>query len=176
MTESTPARTTPDNPAPAHGCMIDGKPAMPILISEHTALVTRTAELEAALGSILALADECEARGHGSGHPLTVTRVRAILPEPGPATTQAGNGAEPAPSWTPPPPGNRREQLPDDVLAAIRPGPYLSTACHAAFLCETSEPTDVLAGWSERLHARCRINNKFTGKRCICRCHAEETL
>lgn len=83
--------------------------------------------------------------------------------------------AEPQPhDWTPPPPGSTREQLPDDVLAAIRPGPYLSTACHAAFLCETSEPTDALAGWPQRLHARCRINNKFTGRRCICGCHAVE--
>lgn len=78
------------------------------------------------------------------------------------------------PAWTPPPPGSTREQLPDVVLAAIRPGPYLSTACHAAFLCETSEPTEELAGWPQRLHARCRINNKFTGKTCVCGCHNTE--
>ena len=76
-------------------------------------------------------------------------------------------------AWTPPPPGDRREQLPDEVLAAIRPGPYLSTACHAAFLCETTEPSEALAGWPERLHARCRLNNKFTGKPCVCSCHEQ---
>jgi hypothetical protein len=31
-----------------HGCTIDGQPAMPILISEHTQLVTRLAEAESA--------------------------------------------------------------------------------------------------------------------------------
>lgn len=35
------------DPAPAHGCMIDGQPAMPILISEYNALVARAAEAEA---------------------------------------------------------------------------------------------------------------------------------
>lgn len=75
--------------------------------------------------------------------------------------------------WTPPPPGDRREQLPDEVLAAISPTAYLSTACHTAFLCETTEPAAVLDGWSERLHARCRTNNKFTGKLCVCGCHRQ---
>ena len=76
--------------------------------------------------------------------------------------------------WTPPPPGDRREQLPDEVLAAIRPGPYLSTACHAAFLVETTEPTEALIGWPERLHARCRLQNKFTGKPCVCSCPVDQ--
>lgn len=82
---------------------------------------------------------------------------------------------EPA-AWTPPPPGDRREQLPDHILAAIRPTPYLSTACHAAFLCETTEPTEALTGWPERLHARCRLQNKFTGKPCVCRCHGSAAV
>lgn len=56
MTESTPARTTPDNPA--HGCMIDGQPAMPILISEYNALVARAARADARLDRIQTLADE----------------------------------------------------------------------------------------------------------------------
>ena len=78
------------------------------------------------------------------------------------------------PAWTPPPPGDTREQLPDEVLAAIRPGPYLSTACHAAFLCETTEPTEVLEGWPQRLHARCRIHHQVTGRRCVCGGHDTE--
>jgi len=32
---------------PVHGCTIGGEPAMPILISEHTQLITRLAEAEA---------------------------------------------------------------------------------------------------------------------------------
>ena len=46
---------------PAHGCTIDGQPAMPILISEHTRLVTRLAEAEHLAATILRiqhLADE----------------------------------------------------------------------------------------------------------------------
>jgi hypothetical protein len=34
-------------PVPAHGCMIDGQPAMPILISEYNQLVAQVAEAEA---------------------------------------------------------------------------------------------------------------------------------
>lgn len=75
------------------------------------------------------------------------------------------------------PPGSTREQLPADVLAAIRPGPYLSTACEAADLLADAIPdrldlADGLARHAERLHARCRINNKFTGALCVCGCHA----
>lgn len=36
-------------PTPVHGCTIDGQPAMPILVSEYNALVTRATEAEARL-------------------------------------------------------------------------------------------------------------------------------
>lgn len=80
--------------------------------------------------------------------------------------------------WTPPPPGDTREQLPDHLLAAIDVPPYLSTACETARALQTATDTHPgrageLGEWQERLHARCRINNKFTGQLCICRCHQE---
>ncbi|MEU3283364.1 hypothetical protein, partial [Streptomyces antibioticus] len=118
-------------------------------------LLTRTNDernqLRAALARVAALAEQYPAG-------IDTALIHAAL-DPSAASP---------PAWTPPPPGDTREQLPPAVLAAIRPGPYLSTACHAAFLCETSEPSDVLAAWPQRLHARCRINNKFTGQNCIC--------
>ncbi|WP_405883601.1 hypothetical protein OG747_36470 [Streptomyces sp. NBC_01384] len=78
--------------------------------------------------------------------------------------------------WTPPPPGDRREQLPDDVLALIDIPPYTSTACETAALLDTAGSTrqdqaDGLYAWAERLHSRCRLNNKFTGVLCRCGCH-----
>lgn len=80
--------------------------------------------------------------------------------------------------WTPPPPGDTREQLPAHVLALIDVPPYLSTACETAGALETAAcvhraQADELAVWQERLHARCRINNKFTGQLCGCGCHGE---
>lgn len=80
MTESTPARTTPDNPA--HGCMIDGQPAMPILISEYNALVARVARADARLDRIQTLADE-----HPAG--IDTALIHEALDKPGPAATQA---------------------------------------------------------------------------------------
>ena len=78
--------------------------------------------------------------------------------------------------WTPPPPGDTREQLPDDVLALIDVPPYTSTACETAQALEAATETNSrqageLAEWQDRLHARCRINNKFTGAVCSCGCH-----
>lgn len=128
----------------------------------------RAEKAEGALREVLARLLPVHASGKVIGYepPLpikaaAVDRWRTVLdeerPEPG--------------AWTPPPPGSTAEQLPVEVLDAIRPGPYLSTACHAAFLCETTEPTEALTGWSQRLHSRCRINNKFTGALCVCSCH-----
>ena len=81
-------------------------------------------------------------------------------------------------AWTPPPPGDTREQLPDRLLALIDVPPYLSTACQTARECERavdvhSEHGQDLRQAAARLHARCRINNKFTGQLCICGCHEE---
>jgi hypothetical protein len=53
----------------------------------------RAERAEAAVARVRALVDECEDDGRGSGHPLTVTRLRDALGEPDPAATQP---AEPA--------------------------------------------------------------------------------
>ncbi|QCX81206.1 hypothetical protein C9F11_38115 [Streptomyces sp. YIM 121038] len=78
--------------------------------------------------------------------------------------------------WTPPPPGNPREQLPDNILALIDIPLYLSTACEAAGrLTEAIEihpgRADELRQWADRMHAHCRINNKYTGQICQCPHH-----
>ena len=77
--------------------------------------------------------------------------------------------------WTPPPPGDRREQLPDDVLALIDIPPYTSTACETAAACEDGYQRNThwigLLQRAEQLHQRCRLNNKFTGAICRCPCH-----
>lgn len=90
----------------------------------------------------------------------------------------------PAPAWTPPPPGDKREQLPDTMLALIRDQmpDYLSTACQtadtlglAACYPGSGVPRpeyDEIREHAERLHDRCRINQKFTGQLCACGCHA----
>lgn len=77
---------------------------------------------------------------------------------------------EPA-AWTPPPPGDRREQLPDAILALIDIPPYTSTACETAELLATAitrHPghADELRQWEQRQRQRCRINNKYTGVNC----------
>lgn len=78
--------------------------------------------------------------------------------------------------WTPPPPGDRREQLPDHLLDAIDIPPYTSTACQTADLLAEAIPGRLdLAGelgeQADRLHTRCRLQNKFTGVACRCGCH-----
>ncbi|MGW7688882.1 hypothetical protein ACWGMA_08300 [Streptomyces asiaticus] len=79
-------------------------------------------------------------------------------------------------AFAPPSPGSTGEQLPDDILALIDPAPYLSTACETAQLLEqaVAEHPDRSAGlgeWARRMHDRCRINHKFTGKLCACAHH-----
>jgi len=85
------------------------------------------------------------------------------------------------PDWTPPPPGDRREQLPDHLLAAIGGvlGKYFSTACHTATACQAAayrngDLADELRDQVKRLHTRCRTNQKFTGQLCVCSCHDTE--
>lgn len=80
--------------------------------------------------------------------------------------------------WTPPPPGDRREQLPNHLLAAIDIPTYTSTACEAAGLAADAIPgrpdlADELAATAERLHLRCRLQNKYTGVACGCDCHQQ---
>ncbi|MGW0780369.1 hypothetical protein [Streptomyces sp. NPDC002913] len=73
------------------------------------------------------------------------------------------------------PPGSTREQLPADVLDLLAHRTYLSTACETARLIDGAiirEPgRDDLPGHRDRLHQRCRLNNKFTGEPCSCPCH-----
>lgn len=78
--------------------------------------------------------------------------------------------------WTPPPPGDTREQLPDDILALLDMPPYLSTACQTEGqlrrrIHQHGDPAGELATWAERLHARCRLNQKYTGQLCDCPAH-----
>lgn len=81
-------------------------------------------------------------------------------------------------AWIPPPPGDTREQLPDHLLAGISSvlGKYYSTACHTATACQAAayrhgDLADELRVEAERLHSRCRLNQKFTGQLCVCGCH-----
>lgn len=73
------------------------------------------------------------------------------------------------------PPGSRQEQLPADVLALLPTHPYLSTACDTAMLLDAAHvkqsAREDLAEHADRMHDRCRLNHKFTGANCICRCH-----
>lgn len=82
--------------------------------------------------------------------------------------------------WLPPPPGDTREQLPEHILAMLAPLTYLSTACEVAQMCELAigrypEAEAELIHWATWLHKRrCRENNKYSGKLCVCPCHREE--
>lgn len=76
------------------------------------------------------------------------------------------------------PPGPTREQLPADILALLTHRTYLSTACETARLLDGAiirnpDRAD-LPGWRDRMHQRCRLNHKFTGKPCSCHCHQGE--
>lgn len=102
-------------------------------------------------------------------------RNHKATPTPAPAATEP-------PAWTPPPPGDTREQLPTHLLALIRDRlpDYLSTACQTADLLACFPGSgvprpqyDELREHAERLHQRCRLNHKFTGQLCACGCHPE---
>lgn len=91
-------------------------------------------------------------------------------------TVPAATEATEPPAWAPPPPGDTREQLPPAVLALLPTHPYLSTACDTAdaVACTATNRHplhDELRAHAERLHARCRLNHKFTGQLCTCGCH-----
>jgi len=75
------------------------------------------------------------------------------------------------------PPGSTREQLPGDILELLAHRTYLSTACETARLLDGAiirnpERAD-LPGHRDRLHQRCRLNQKFTGQPCSCPCHPD---
>lgn len=76
------------------------------------------------------------------------------------------------------PPGSASEQLPPHILALLAREAYLSTACETADLLNeaiTRHPErDDLPAWRNVLHARCRLNHKFTGEPCFCMCHPTE--
>lgn len=77
------------------------------------------------------------------------------------------------------PPGSTREQLPADLLALLPARSYLSTACETARLLEGAaiahpQRATELRDWRDRMHTRCRLNNKFTGAGCTCRCHTTD--
>ena len=88
---------------------------------------------------------------------------------------RASSKAAAVTDWNPPPPGDRREQLPEHLLAAINSvlGKYYSTACHTATAYRHADLAEELRAESKRLHSRCRINQKFTGQLCVCGCHEE---
>ncbi|MFI2349729.1 hypothetical protein ACH492_22280 [Streptomyces sp. NPDC019443] len=74
------------------------------------------------------------------------------------------------------PPGSTREQLPADLLALLPPRSYLSTACETARLLEGAaiahpDRATELRAWRDRMHQRCRLSHKFTGRPCACPCH-----
>lgn len=75
-------------------------------------------------------------------------------------------------------PGATTEQLPADVLALLDTRHYLSTACETARLVKgaiiRNPDRNDLPGWRDRMHARCRLNHKFTGVLCGCPCHEEK--
>lgn len=80
----------------------------------------------------------------------------------------------------PPPPGSTEEQLPAEILMLTVLRPYISTACETAHALESAmvrhpEHRTELELWRDRMHSRCRLNNKFTGVLCACGCHNEVT-
>ncbi|MFC5202105.1 hypothetical protein [Streptomyces kaempferi] len=84
-------------------------------------------------------------------------------------------------AWSPPPPGDRREQLPDDVLQLLVPGTYTCDPCrtarslHAVALGQPERAAELgFDGHRERLHTRCQIRQPWTGLECRCRCQREE--
>ncbi|WP_330479936.1 hypothetical protein OG301_39025 (plasmid) [Streptomyces platensis] len=85
---------------------------------------------------------------------------------------EAGSGPNLTPGFVNEP-GSTSEVLPAEILAALDVPPYLSTACDTALRVEPADVPDA-TGWARRLHARCRLNNKFTGAPCPCNCHDKE--
>jgi hypothetical protein len=78
----------------------------------------------------------------------------------------------------PPPPGSTEEQLPAHILMLTVPRPYISTACETAHSLESAmvrhpDHRTELELWRDRMHGRCRLNNKFTGLLCSCPHHTE---
>ncbi len=146
---------------------------------------TRAARAEAALASARALH---RPQPDGSGFPDSQQcgtcsqdggdGYQYLVPYPCPTICALDQPTTSPTAWTPPPPGDTREQLPPAVLALLPDQPYTSTACDTADACQTAAETHPverpwLAAHADELHARCRLNHKFTGQMCVCACHGE---
>ncbi|MYX67403.1 hypothetical protein K388_05533 [Streptomyces sp. KhCrAH-43] len=72
-------------------------------------------------------------------------------------------------------PGSAVGQLPADILTLLAHRTYLSTACETARLLDgaiiRNPDRGDLPTWRDRMHNRCRLQHKFTGKACSCHCH-----
>ncbi|MGY0062791.1 hypothetical protein ACWY4P_40700 [Streptomyces sp. LZ34] len=118
--------------------------------------------------------------GMAAAHRIDAAHVLAVFEGPEAAAAYMRGGGEPGPSLAPGfvnPPGSTAEQLPADVLELVDPAPYLSTACGTAQALEEAaaehpERRASLLEWADRLHQRCRENQKFTGQDCACGHHA----
>lgn len=118
--------------------------------------------------------------GMAAAHRIDAAHVLDVFEGPEAAAAymrgEAGaHGSNLAPGFANPP-GSTAEQLPADVLALIDPPPYLSTACGTAqaleeAVAEHPQRAGGLREWARRMHDRCRINQKFTGKLCSCAHH-----
>jgi hypothetical protein len=136
--------------------------------------VSKASETYAHLAAVFAPDEPGQSTSHADTQgPLILTREEAVT-----FYTFLGRliGEQP-PAWVPPPPGDKRNQLPDDILAMLAPRMYLSTACEMAKACESArlrypDRAPDLESWALRLHTEwCRLNNKYSGALCVCDCH-----
>jgi len=153
----------------------------PTLGEDITELFSRVAKLNDQMAAVLAPEWGARMGIIPEGHPLhpgVSCSPAAPESEPNHPRTTLDNPATSS-AWTPPPPGDRREQLPDAILALLPAKPYLSTACDTAQQLEQAPaPIPTSSGaipnvpwYAERMHARCRLQHKFTGMPCSCPCH-----
>jgi hypothetical protein len=78
------------------------------------------------------------------------------------------------------------ELVPQAVLGLLGFTSYMSTACDTAYLIEAGPYTsnrhrgsklpegvtpELLESEIRRLHRRCKLTHKFTGRSCVCACH-----
>lgn len=178
-----PARTTPDNPAASENAA-DNPAATE---ATEPATILDPAYLRQAYAEAIAADDghpwdtlcaDTQQHYRDNADAALAVRDRHVL--------QLRQRLALADEWTPPPPGSTAEQVPEHLLALIRDRlpDYTSTACQTAdtVACAACYPGsgiarpqyDEIREHAERLHNRCRLNNKFTGQLCACGCHPEE--
>jgi hypothetical protein len=150
---------------------------VPLFRAERAeAAIARVRDAVAALHTDAASARQM---GHEtSAYAIAGSARRITYALDGPGCSPAARETEPnnPTDWTPPPPGDTREQLPDHILNLIGATSYRSTACETANLCDNAIIDHPAQGaglrrWRDRMHSRCRLNNKFTGVLCECFCH-----